>query len=324
MFEIQNVHFYNLWGVGKEVEDCKKQALDQISTERKIISSDQPHILPQNWTVYNSKHAMNWTEMQLPVIHRPKVAVESSPPRRSRGLYIVSERDKHTNSLNEEVAHYIDEVVGDREDRPEVEAVVEMIGRKIQDVQGGLEVEKDVQRDMGPSMEREYENRFAKRKHGHFHPRERGQPIHYKNRRNASEQSFGAISFSEFQQRLHSISDVFSSYVRKYQGVMEKDAAKPLLAHSGRRVWNPSIRRVSISEDLLRLRGVVIPASPSLEERGCPMWINTTELDSHLPDLMEVVKQVEAEEEEHGAHDDVVKVSLDPDIVARGKVSVMA
>ncbi len=375
MFEIQNLHFYNLWGVGRDVEDWKKQALDQISMsrnilsqqyhttsslydinmsetafvhdvtdsqkgvtfpERKILSSDQPHILSQNWTVYDSKYPMNWTRSRLPVIQRPEVAMESSPPssyQRSRDAhFIASERDKHTNSLNEEVVHYMNEVVGDSEDRPaQVGAVVEMIGRKIQDVQGGLEMEKDVQRKgVGPSMERGYEYRFAKLKQRHFSPREQGQPthsqpIHHKvvrNRRNASEQSLRAISFSEFQQRLHS---VLSSHAKKYEDVIEKDTAKSLPVHSKRsRVWNPSIRRVSISEDLLQLQGVVIPASPSLEERGWPMWINTTELASHLPDLMEVVRQVEAEEEEHSVHNDVVKFSLNPDIVARGKVSIVA
>lgn len=370
MFEIQNLHFYNMLGAGRDVEDWKKQALDQISLSRsilsqqyhvtsslydinmsqtaflhdtvnsqkretfpesKMLSSDQPHLLSRNWTMYDSKYAMNWTRKQPVVIQRPEAAVESSPSRvyqRSQEVHHFGlEKDKQTNSLNEEVAHYINEVIGDSEDQPEVGAMVEMIGRKIQDIQEGLEMEKEAQkREMGPTMKRGYGNRAAKRKRRYFSPRDKGQPIHHtlvQNIHNVSEQSLGAISLSEFQQRLHSISNVLRSHAEKYQVLTEKEAAKPL-GHPRHKVWNPHIRRASLSEDLLRLQGVVIPASPSLEKRGWPMWINTTELSSHLPDLMEVARQVDTEEEDTEVHNNIVKLSLNPDIVARGRVSIVA
>lgn len=75
---------------------------------------------------------------------------------------------------------------------------------------------------------------------------------------------------------------------------------------------------VGISKGLLKLAGVTLPPPSSLRDRGFPVWHNTSEVASHLPNLLEAVKQVHTK---GTPQDGVTAWSLNPDIVARGHVS---
>ena len=82
---------------------------------------------------------------------------------------------------------------------------------------------------------------------------------------------------------------------------------------------------VTISNDLLHLQGFTLPPSPSLKDRGFQKWQNSSEIVSHLPDLLEAVQQVMLDLEPRGVRErnaiqKATVRSLNPNIVARGNV----
>lgn len=75
-------------------------------------------------------------------------------------------------------------------------------------------------------------------------------------------------------------------------------------------------KRVTISRDLSKLGGISLPPSSSLQDRGFPLWQNTSVVASHLPKLLMAQRKIGID----GISD--TARSLNPDIIARGHVSI--
>lgn len=73
-------------------------------------------------------------------------------------------------------------------------------------------------------------------------------------------------------------------------------------------------KRVRISRDLLRLGGISLPPSSSLQDRGFPLWHNNSVVASHLPSLLLALRKIGVDGISNTTW------SLNPDIIARGHV----
>ena len=275
-----------------ETELLRKENPTKTTSEISTPSTTWP--ISQSQTMLDLKHAIG-AKIPKDIVQR----YQSIQPKIS---------EEKVKSLNEEVhiARYINNIIpgGYDSDISQERAMIERIGRKIRQNNEAQTYGQDVAKinissNFASSKKRQKQSYQSKAKVNH-----RRQIWSYGSLVQRTNIVFNELRKDELYQKFYTVN-------------------KSVNAHGPKHQWIPHFRKVTISEDLLKLQGVHIPYSPTLSERGWQTWTNTAQLNHKLHYLDKAFTQMETDEKGEQIPHSKIHMSRNPNIVARGEVSVL-